>query len=160
MNGTATSAKKNKDKRASEPPAAQPTKGTTDSKIKENTLVFNSESTSASGKKWVKECAKLGRRAHEADFEIEGETMFGLSHMGPARARQRRRTGEDLLRFCVFHCAEKFDHRSDRAGIEVIWRLVKNAGGIYVHNRENFKMVDHWLSFHYRPAMEIDAGYS
>ncbi|XP_063721849.1 breast cancer type 1 susceptibility protein homolog [Symsagittifera roscoffensis] len=89
---------------------------------------------------WVKECAKLGRRAHEADFEIEGETMFGLSHRGPARARQRRRTGEDLLRFCVFHCAEKFDHRSDRAGIEVIWRLVKNAGGIYVQNRENFKM--------------------
>ena len=48
----------------------------------------------------IEECAKLGRRAHEADFEIEGEMIFGLSHMGPARARQRRLTVRRIN--CIF----------------------------------------------------------
>ena len=37
----------------------------------------------------IEECAHLGKRAKEEDYEILGDVVCGIEHRGPARARTR-----------------------------------------------------------------------
>ncbi|XP_075245733.1 uncharacterized protein LOC142339521 isoform X2 [Convolutriloba macropyga] len=88
---------------------------------------------------WIEECAHLGKRAKEEDYEILGDVVCGIEHRGPARARTRAENGgTPMLSKCAVHCPAEFMDM----GVEVIERLVKSAGGTWVSSRQHFKQQD------------------
>lgn len=85
---------------------------------------------------WIEKCALLGKRVPEAPFEILGELVCGIDHMGPRIARERRLKGNDpLFAKCTIYCPAEF---SDM-GLDVVERLFTNAGGNWASTRHSFK---------------------